>query len=144
VAVAVGLVASILIGCGESGDAASSQSAAVRASPREQRALPTEQLTLGSELCPEDAEARRLPPAELRRRQRNGRRQFAALEAAYLRHPDALVHTTYGSSDEGPGSEDITVRELARSHLLGSIGEEVDGSRCFKRLARRLRTLLAR
>jgi hypothetical protein len=122
VAVAVGLVASILVGCGDRGEAVSSRFAAARVRPHEQRALPTEQLTLGSELCPEEAEARRLPSAEVRRRQRHGRRQFAALEAAYRRHPDALVRTTYLSSDEGPGTEDITVRELARSHLRGSTG----------------------
>src|SRR4051794_18933080 len=100
-AAVAGIIALIVLGCG---DSASSRSGGERVTQREQRALPTDQLSLGAELCPEEWDATRLPSADSRRRQTTGRRQLAALEAAYRRHPDALVHTTYASSDEGPGS----------------------------------------
>ena len=113
-----------------------------RVSQREQRALPTEQLTLSSDLCPEEAAEMRLPASEVRRDRAKGRRQLAALEAAYRKHPDAKVKTTYLSSDDGNGSEDLTVRDLVRSHLAGATEEGMTGAPCFKRVVRRLRALL--
>src|SRR4051794_22353058 len=123
-------------GCGEDPPA--------RVSAREQRALPTDQLALGENLCPREWDETKLPAREVGRRKATGRRQLAALEAAYASHPDALVRTTYASSDEGPGSEDITVRALARTHLEGVTEPGLSRSRCFKRVAQRLRTLLGR
>ena len=129
------VAAVLLLGCG--------QDPAQRVSEHERLALPTEQMTLGSDLCPEEFEARNLPRREVRRRQRNGRRQLDALEAAYARHPDAIVKTTYLSSDQGPGEEDVTIRSLARGHLAGVTEEGLSRPACFQRTARRLRTLLA-
>jgi hypothetical protein len=108
-----------------------------------QAALPTEQLTLTSELCPEESAAMNLPADEVRASKAKARRQFLALEKAYRADPEALVHTKYFSSDEGDGEEDQTVRELARGHLLGATEEGITDAPCFRRAARRLRALLA-
>jgi hypothetical protein len=113
-----------------------------RVSQAERRALPTEQLTLSSDLCPREAASMRLPAREVRRDRAKGRRQLAALTAAYRKHPEAKVKTTYFSSDEGDGSEDLTVRELARSHLAGATEDGLTDAPCFKRVARRLRALV--
>jgi hypothetical protein len=130
---APGAVAIVLAlsGCGET-----------RVSEREQHALPTEQLTLSSDLCPEESAAMDLPTHEVRRNRARGRRQLAALEAAYRRHPDAVVETTYASSDEGDGEQDLTIRELVRDQLAGATEEGLTDATCFKRVARRLRALL--
>src|SRR5437016_9430760 len=91
--------ACLVVGCGED--------RRTHVSPQEQSALPTDQFALGENLCPAEWEATKLPALEVRRREATGRRQLAALEAAYATHPDALVKTTYASSDEGPGTKDI-------------------------------------
>ena len=117
---------------------------ASRVSDAERRALPTEQLTLGNDLCLEESDALDLARREVRRRRAKGRRELVALEAAYASHPDAVVKTTYLSSDEGPGTEDITIRQLVRGHLAGVTEEGISGSACFKQVAARLRRLLAR
>ena len=119
-------------------------SSGARVSDSERRALPTDQLTLASNLCPEEWDEMDLPQREVRRQQARGRRQLAALEAAYRKHPDAVVETTYESSEGGTVKEDLTVRKLARSHLLGVTEDDIPQPPCFKRLARRLRALLER
>lgn len=113
-----------------------------RVSAQMQAALPTEQLSLSSEFCPEESAAIDLPPDEVRRSKAKGRQQFLALEKAYRANPEALVRTKYFSSDEGDGEEDQTVRELARGHLLGATEEDITDAPCFRRAARRLRALL--
>ena len=130
-------------GCGANNDEAHTPPA-THVTSAEQRALPTEQLSLGSNVCPTEWDATHLPPDEVARRQALGRRQLDALRSAYRKHPDAIVETTYASSDEGPGHEEITVRSLVRSHLDGVTEEGIDRSACFKRLATALRKLLAR
>ena len=128
------LAAVMIAGCGDE--------TAARVSDAERRALPTEQLTLGSDLCPEEWEARNLPQGDVRQRESRGHSQLAALEAAYAKRPDAVVQTTYLSSDQGPGEEQLTVRALARSHLVGITAEGIPRGRCLKRLEDRLRVLL--
>lgn len=122
-----------LAGCGDSGGA--------RVSESERQALPTDQLTLGSNLCPEEWDEMDLAQGKVRRQQAEGRKQLAALEAAYAKHPDAVVETTYESSEGGTVTEDLAVRKLARSHLLG-VTEDVPRPPCLQRVARRLRALL--
>lgn len=111
-------------------------------SARVQAALPTQQLELTNDLCPEESAAMNLPADEVRRARARGRRQFVALEEAYRSDPETLVRTTYASSDEGDGEEDLTVRELARTHLLGATEEGITNEACFHTAARRLRALL--
>jgi hypothetical protein len=132
------MVAAAVTGC-DSGE----RSPAERVSATEQRALPTRQLMLGGDLCPAKWELRRYP-GETRQRRAAARRQLVALEKAYRKHPEAVVHTTYASSDEGPGAEDVTVRELAHLQLEGVTEPGIDTGPCPKRAARRLRSLLAR
>ena len=84
-----------------------------------------------------------LPERDVRRQQARGRDQLAALEASYAKHPDAVVETTYESSEGGKGQEHLSIRELARSHLLGVTEDDIPQPPCFRRVARRLRTLLA-
>jgi Flp pilus assembly protein TadD len=82
-------------------------------SPEEQHALPTTQLSARGELCPD----RTLPEPERRATKRRAHGHIAALIEAFSRHPDALVRTTYASSDEGPGREDLTVRQLLQQWI---------------------------
>jgi hypothetical protein len=123
----------ILSGCGGS--------ASVRVSNHEQSALPTKQFALGENVCAHEWDSS-LTPSEVHRRTAVGQQQLATLEAAYRADPSALVKTTYASSDEGPGSEDITVRALLRTHLAGATEPGLTKGRCLHRLAKRLRTLL--
>jgi hypothetical protein len=58
---------------------------------------------------------------------------------AYREHPDALVSTTYTAADGPDGRENMTVRELTRTHLEGVEGV---GTPCYRRLEKRLRDLL--
>jgi hypothetical protein len=76
----------------------------------EEHELPTQQLSAGQELCPD----RDLPHAERLASKRKAHRHVEALLRALRRHPDAYVHTTYASSDEGPGNSDLTVRALVQ------------------------------
>ena len=100
-AVVAVLLASVLVaGCGSSRPFVGAA---------DQRELPTEQLSAGGELCPD----RDLPDERRLALKRRGKRHERALLSALRRVPDAYVHTTYGSSDEGPGREDLTVRALA-------------------------------
>jgi transposase len=93
-----------LSSCGSGGKPRTFVSAA------EQRRLPTQQHSAGGELCPDRDQSHRVR-REITNR---GKLHAKAIITAYKRHPDALVHTTYASSDEGPGSEDITVRALLK------------------------------
>ena len=126
------VAAVLLLGCG--------QDPAQRVSEHERLALPTEQMTLGSDLCPEEFEARNLPRREVRRRQRNGRRPTRRLGSQpYARHPDAIVKTTYLSSDQRPrrGRRDHSLarsRPPRRRYRRGVSPRPA----CFQRTARRL------
>ena len=111
-----------------------------RVSPDVARQLPTHKYALSQDICPEQSGA---PPEysakRLRRIRRRGERQLAALERAYRHNPDALVRVSYAPADEpGIGHEEISVRELAKSHLEGL--EDAGG--CYERAAKRLRALL--
>lgn len=77
-------------------------------SSAEQRVLPTRQLSAGTELCP-DRDLLQRDRLSIKRR---AHRHVEALIRSFRRHPDALVRTTYASSDEGPGKADLTVRKL--------------------------------
>lgn len=96
----------------------------------EQRALPTDQLSAGGELCPE----RFYSKAERAASKRLAHAHADALVRSFKRHPEAYVHTTYASSDEGPGTEDITVREL--------LAQWVRFSYCAPAVQERLRAVL--
>jgi hypothetical protein len=126
------LTAFVLAGCGEE-----------RVSQSERRDLPTEQLVLASELCPEEWDEMNLPPRDVRRQQARGRRQLAALKASYAEHPDAVVETTYESHDGETVKEDNTIRELARSHLDGVTEFGTPKHACLLYVAHELRALLA-
>lgn len=76
---------------------------------RDQRALPTKQFSAGEELCPE----RTLRVDRRAALKRKGVRHADALIGALRRVPHRYVHTTFASSDEGPGEEDLTVVALA-------------------------------
>lgn len=82
-------------------------------SAAEQRALPTMQLSAGVELCP-DKDLRQRDRLAIKRR---AHMHVRALIRAFRVHPDAFVHTTYASSDEGPGKQDITVRQLVQQWI---------------------------
>lgn len=125
-----------LFGCGSSSDD--------RVTQREQNALPTEQLTLAGRLCPRESTQIDLAKNEVLRERRRGEREFAALTNAYRRHPEALVRTSYLASGGDDGHEDLSVRELVRSHLRGATEDGVSDSECFRQVAHRLRVLLRR
>jgi hypothetical protein len=77
-------------------------------SAAEQRALPTKQLSATTELCPD-----RDQPENVRlSRKREGHQHADALIQAFHRHPNAFVHTSYASSDQGPGEADVSVKKL--------------------------------
>ena len=109
------------------------------------RGLPTQQYALAEEVCPEGLG---MPRREEDRTRRRGNRQLAALVAAYRDDPDALVRTSYTPADEpGIRHEDLTVRELAQTHL--QTAEELadwtagqPGGDCNRDVASRLRELL--
>jgi hypothetical protein len=79
-------------------------------SATEQRALPTTQLSASRELCPDRDQPERVRLALKRRADQH----VDALLQAFRRHPDALVRTTYASSDEGPGKADLSVKKLVQ------------------------------
>lgn len=113
-----------------------------RVPPEVQRALPTHQYNLPSDVCPEGLG---MPPAEEARTRKLGRRQLAALVAAYRRDPDAVVRTAYTPAHEpGIGHEDMRVRELLGGHLESARrlatepGLEEDAA-CLRDVVRRLR-----
>lgn len=105
------VVASIVIGgCSSSDEEILSQD--------RQAELPTMKFALGSALCPG-------PPLGLRKQvaERRYSAQIKALIRALKESPNALVTATFASSDEGPGglqTEQISVRELAESHLIAA------------------------
>lgn len=64
------------------------------------------------------------------------------MKRAYRANPKALVRTTYFLTDTdktGPQYEDLTVRELAKTHLQSI---ESSGTRCGRVLRRQLTELL--
>jgi hypothetical protein len=112
-----------------------------RVSDATRKALPTQQYALSEEVCPDDLG---MPRALEERTRRRGRRRLRALIVAHRRDPDAVVRTSWSSSDESPGvhHEDMTIDELLGTHL--STAEELaDGedasSACFARVAAQLR-----
>ena len=88
-----------------------------------------------------------MAPAEEARARRQGQRQLDALLAAYRRDPEALVRTSFTPADEpGIAYEELTIRELARTHLETAellVGEAAHGGDpvCTRRVARVLREL---
>jgi hypothetical protein len=116
-----------------------------RVSPAEQSTLPTEQGALVN-LCSELA-GRRGDNAKAARHAALG--QLAALGRALHRHPDAVVRSSYHTSDSGPPAERtelISVREVARieaSALKPLPGEErAPGTRCARKYRRMVLALL--
>lgn len=106
-----------------------------RVSAREQRSLPTHQYALAQDVCPENGE----PSPATRRLRRVGERRLRALERAHRAHPDAIVTTTV-TPESGPVErEEITISELARTHLEGAEGADTP---CYSRLEERLRELV--
>jgi hypothetical protein len=143
VSVVVAALSLVVAGCAELDDPPSPRSGP-RVSAAEQRDLPTDQFALGSNLCPEEWDDQQLPASEVASRRAEGKRQIAALLDALKTHPDALVTTTYASSDEGPGKEDLSVAELADTHLQGLTEPGLSDTPCEKREARKLRRLIKR
>ena len=99
--------------------------------PNLQRQLPTHQYALTDDLCPFEP-----VPARLRRK---GRAEFAALLGALRRDPEVIVDSTYTPSDGPIEHEDISLRELAETHLEGL---DAEGEACGDRAARRLEAVL--
>lgn len=136
------LCAMAVASCGQ-GDGTRTQ--APRVSVEVARQLPTHQYALAEAACPEALHLPRREAAEIRAR---GRRQLRALVTAYRRNPDALIRTSFTPADEpGLGYEDLTIGELARTHL--DAAEELQetseglGRTCSEALVRTLRDLTA-
>jgi hypothetical protein len=100
------VAAATLPGCGNS-------PTRVYVTAAEERSLPTMQFSAGVELCP-DKDLRQRDRLAIKRR---AHLHVRALIRAFRIHPDAFVHTTYASSDEGPGKQDITVRQLVEQWI---------------------------
>jgi hypothetical protein len=81
------------------------------------RELPTLQLALAGDFCPEEGGLR---GARLERELERARAKLSALAMAFEINPDALVKTRWISADGPGGSEDLTVRELAEDQLTGA------------------------
>ncbi len=91
-------------------------------SAREQRALPTTAYALVQDLCFRTGpRSSRAFAANVEAGRRRARRQFDALEHSLRTHPHAVVTTRFTPSD-APGTEkqDLTVRELAATHVDGA------------------------
>ena len=116
-----------------------------RVAPEVARGLPTQQYALAEDVCPDDLG---MSPREEARTRRRGKRQLEAVIAAYRDDPNAVVRTSYTPADEpGIGHEDLTVRELARTHLLTA--EELadwaagqSAGDCYRGVAETLRELV--
>jgi hypothetical protein len=114
-----------------------------RVTPQEQRELPTSAYGLVQDLCfrGDSAVDRKYGREEANPR---ARRQFAALERSLRAHPDAIVRVEFTPADSPePELRDMSVRELAETHLDGAKEEGLPGeARCFRRGRSRLARLL--
>jgi len=125
-----------LAGCGDDG--------AERVSEREQRQLPTEAFSLVEDLCFRgDSPVDRT--AAVRAARRRAPRQFNALERSLRRNPDATVRVRFALAESpDPETEDMSVRELAETHLEAA-GHDVlpNEASCYRRGQARLERALA-
>ena len=104
--------------------------------------LQTEQFSLVGQICQRPGELR---DERNRAEQAQARRQVVVLIRALRERPEARVRTSY-ASHSGPGSEILTVRELAKREAYSDQGLQValDATQAPTRCVMRLRTRIQR
>jgi len=113
------------------------------------RGLPTQQLALLGDLCPNTGElysGTATVRGAIRTERRRAQRARDNLIALVRKHPDGQVRTSYLDHNTGLEHETLTIRKLVERHLAAlpetiQMGDERSRA-CARRQAARLRTAL--